>query len=306
MQASSVSSYVSLVKGFFSFSYAFTLCVEQPPRLSRYIKLLRSEDPLAGIRRKRRALRRSHLRKAWRKEAALRADSPDAVNKWASVTTAWHALARGGEICGSSSERSQGKQTGRVSDPRVKAAPTRADLTFGSSKSGKRHACLMLRPLKKRGEESSAPVPQFFEEHDGGGSDAFAALERLDRLDPIPASQRATTPLFRLRSGRRGISKRMSCSQFRQLVREIAHRVLRLGKEKEWGAHSPRIGGATDLVATGRASVLLLQAKGRWGSDIGRIYARMTRRAQLASSRLMQTARGRDLEEILPGFVQNV
>ena len=72
----------------------------------------------------------------------------------------------------------------------------------------------------------------------------------------------------------------------------------------QWGAHSGRIGGATDLAATGKSSQLLLQAKGRWASDIGKIYARMTRRCQLAASRLMQKARGRDLEDIHPGFVQ--
>ena len=307
IKAESVSSYVSMVKGFFSFTYAFTLCVEQPPRLSRYIKLLKSEDPLAGIRRKRRALRRRHLRKAWKKKEALRENTPNAVNKWASITTAWHALARGGELCGSSTARAHAQGS---SDPGVKTAPMRADLSFGKSRSGKRYACLMLRPLKKKGDESSAPVPQFFEEHDGEGSDAFAALDRLERFDPVPNAERATTPLFRLRSkrqgGKRGVTKRMSCSQFRQLVRDVAHGVLGLGKRKQWGAHSPRIGGATDLAATGKACVLLLQAKGRWGSDIGRIYARMTRRSQLAASRLMQSARGRDLEEIMPEFVQSV
>ena len=65
-----------------------------------------------------------------------------------------------------------------------------------------------------------------------------------------------------------------------------------------------RIGGATDLVATGGCSEVLLAAKGRWGSDIGKIYARMTRRAQLAASKLMQSARGRDLEELIPTYSQ--
>ena len=71
-----------------------------------------------------------------------------------------------------------------------------------------------------------------------------------------------------------------------------------------WGAHSCRIGGATDLASTGKASQLLLRAKGRWSSDIGAIYARLTQRSLLAASRLMQKARGRDLEEIIPSFVQ--
>ena len=34
------------------------------------------------------------------------------------------------------------------------------------------------------------------------------------------------------------------------------------------------------------------------------IYARMTRRAHLAASDLMHGARGRDLEELLPEYVQ--
>ena len=298
VSANSISSYVSMVKGFFSFTYAFTIVAEDPPRLSRFIKLLRSEDPLSGIRRKRRALRRRHLRKAWRMSAAFRADTPNAVNEWAALTTAWHALARGGEICrreGKANPKRKGK------GPRT---PTRADLSFGRSAGGTRYACVMLRPLKKTQGESIAPVPQYFEEHDGHGSDTFAALERLERLDPVEPGKRAVTPLFRVRRGKKGSPTSMTCGHFRQLVRRVAHGVLRMGKPKQWGGHSARIGGASDLVSTGKASPLLLQAKGRWGSDIGRIYARMTRRAQLSASRLMQKGRGRDLEEILPNFVQ--
>ena len=41
-------------------------------------------------------------------------------------------------------------------------------------------------------------------------------------------------------------------------------------------------------------------------ASLRRTYARMTRRAQLAASRLMQEARGRDLEKLLPDFVQGV
>jgi hypothetical protein len=74
-------------------------------------------------------------------------------------------------------------------------------------------------------------------------------------------------------------------------------------KSAEVGAHSFRIGGATELADQG-ASQLLLQAKGQWASDIGRIYAHMTRRAQLAASRLMQRRGGRDLEELFPAFAE--
>jgi hypothetical protein len=88
----------------------------------------------------------------------------------------------------------------------------------------------------------------------------------------------------------------------RALVRKYA-KVLGF-EPKHFGAQSARIGGATDLAATGKASQLLLQAKGRWSSDIGKIYARMTRKAQLAVSDMMYACANRDLEEILPEFVQ--
>ena len=91
----------------------------------------------------------------------------------------------------------------------------------------------------------------------------------------------------------------MSTKKLRSLCKKIASK---LGYDPdEFGAHSPRIGGATDL---GDTSPLLLQAKGRWASDIGRIYARMTRRAHLAASALMHKAKGCDLEELLPEFTQ--
>lgn len=50
---------------------------------------------------------------------------------------------------------------------------------------------------------------------------------------------------------------------------------------------------------------LLLQAIGRWANDVGRVYARMTRRGQIAASKLMQNPRARELEELLTGFVQS-
>jgi len=75
----------------------------------------------------------------------------------------------------------------------------------------------------------------------------------------------------------------------------------------DWGAHSCRIGGATDLGSSRGASPLLLQARGRWASDIGKIYNRMTRQALLAASKMMYgVPKGRDLEEIFPDFAQPV
>ena len=145
-------------------------------------------------------------------------------------------------------------------------------------------------------------MPQYIVEHDGKGSDAYAALRRLVLLDPVDERDRGGVPLFR-RTRPDGGRVHMSVPMMRNLVRERMRRLVYTGV-REWGAHSCRIGGATDLVATGKASPILLQAKGRWASDVGKIYARMTRRCQLAASELMQAAGGRDLEELFPDFVQ--
>ena len=91
----------------------------------------------------------------------------------------------------------------------------------------------------------------------------------------------------------------MSTKKLRALCKKIASK---LGyNPDEFGAHSPRIGGATDV---GDKSPLMLQAKGRWGSDIGAIYARLTRRGLVRASRAMQGNNARDMEELCPSFVQ--
>ena len=146
-------------------------------------------------------------------------------------------------------------------------------------------------------------VPQYIAEYDGGGSNAYAGLRRLVEFDPVEPAVEASTPLFRDFSASGG-GQHFTVAGMRALIRGRM-RALGWTDASEWGAsHSCRIGGATDLVATGQASPLLLQAEGRWASDVGRIYERMTRRCHLAASTLMQSARGRDVEELLPGFVQ--
>lgn len=289
VQARTVESYISLLKGYLSFQYDFDV-VDRAPRLRRLITEMRNQDPLGLTRRKRRGLRRRHLRQMWKRVPGVRAASPAAVNAHALLVTAWQVLARGGELA---------PQTAEWTPER---GPTRADLSFEVTRAGKRYAILWLRPLKKKRGGLAHKVPQYIAEFDGGGSDAYAALRRLVMFDPVEPAVSGLTPLFRdfSTSGR---GRHFTVASMRALIRERM-RVLGFVVASEWGAHSCRIGGATDLVATGQASPLLLQAKGRWASDIGKIYARMTRRCHLSASELMQSAKGRDVEELLPSFVQ--
>ena len=289
----SIRSYISLCKGFLGMRYGFQL-LGDTPRLKILIKSIASKH-VTNTRKKRRGFRRRHLRNLWHACPAIQADTQAAVNQFAALSTAWHVLARAGEL----------------------ANATRNDLEFVYPTKGSPYAILWLRPLKKRGVEIADKVPQYIKSFDGGPTDTFHALCRLVEFHPVGKAYRATTPLFSLPAGGFG-SKRatfgsgrprlepLTTRRFRGLVKGAAH-VLGY-PVGEFGAHSPRIGGATDIVSAANVSQengqLLLKAKGRWGSDIGAIYARMTRRAQLSASALMQTAHGRDLEELLPTFTQ--
>ena len=277
-----IAEYVSMVKTEFSVQYGFAIAGE-PQRLPQVVKALRRERP-AAERRKRRGIRRAHLRRAWRADAEFRREGADAANEWAAAATAWQALARGGEVATTRADLRRWAGNWR---------PTRADLSFGR-RGDRGYAQLMLRPIKRQGGHLGEKVPILFVEGDGGGDDTYAALRRLEAADPVGDAERARTPLFRTGG------KPMTVERLRGLAKRIWRAA---GQEGTVGAHSFRIGGATDLADQG-ASPLLLQAKGRWSSDIGKIYARMTRRAQLAASELMQRRGGRDLEELCPRFTQ--
>ena len=284
--SSTVSGYLSLLKGYFLFSYDFEI-PNPSPRLSKLVALIRSEDLTAGSRSKRHGFRRRHLRKLWKLGGLRCGATQHATTMLAALATAWHVLARGGELCSTAK----------------RAGPMRSDVEYKQLPTGERYAIIWLRPLKKKGV--APKVPQYVQEADGGGADVYMLLRRMEAADPIASAARPTTPLFRTKVKKGSGYRSISVAHLRKFTRDCAAALGYLSR-KEWGAHSGRIGGATDLASTGKASELLLKAKGRWASDIGRIYARMTRRCQLAASRLMHKARGRDLEEIHPGFTQGI
>jgi hypothetical protein len=296
VKAGTIDTYVSLLKGYFSFVYVFDV-LEKPIRLRRLIKDLTANEPLGGSRKKRPGLRRRHLVAALAEmlQRGPQAVTQNEINDAAAAGTAWHALARPGELA-PSCKRSRWNR---------EKHPTRADLRFGRSH-GRNWAVVWLRPLKKRGKPIQPKVPQYIEEHDGSGSDVYLLLRMLEAIDPVPEEERASTPLFRRRTTSRG--GKTACSHLTVAhMSTIMKSYAKAAGRADWalfGGHSARIGGATDLCDSGKASSVLLKAKGRWASDIGKIYSRLTRRALLASSRLMQKARARDLEEIFPEFVQ--
>ena len=257
----SAAQYASMLTAHWSREMGFPLLGQAAQRFPAIIRQMRKAEAPSS-RRERRGLRRSHLQCAWRASATLRATTPDAANVAAAVSTAWQAVARGAEVTATKFDHTKHL--------------TRADLVkSGSAETRDEAYTLWLVPLKKSVAEK---VPILFAKGDGGIADTYSMLERLEKLDPVPKPERKRTPMFR--RGQKALAPR----DFLRGVRDFARASGQ--KPRKFGKHSLRIGGATDLADAG-ASPLLLQAKGRWAGDLGRIYARMTRRSQLATSRTM-------------------
>ena len=94
-------------------------------------------------------------------------------------------------------------------------------------------------------------------------------------------------------------------------VKRIGQRIARAAgwpeqDVKQVGAKWARIGGATDLrIAFGVTEAsALLKRRGRWGSDIGEIYARTSVEEQAQVSIRIGDAQGADLERLCAGWAQ--
>lgn len=142
VRARTIETYISLIKGYLRFEYDFEL-PDRALRLKQLLKAMKEEDPWARMRKKRRALRRRHLRQMWRELAEVRSTSVTAVNEQALLATAWQVLARGGGLA----------PTCRAWNPLL--GPSRADVTYHLSTRGTRYAVLWLRPLKRGGWQCS-------------------------------------------------------------------------------------------------------------------------------------------------------
>ena len=229
LKAKSIESRISLAKGLLSHRYGFQLAGEAP-RLRAWLKQKRQGDPVGTGRKKRRGLRRHHLRRLWKHSAAVRGRSLAALSAWAATTAAWHVLARGGEL----------------------GSIRRKHLEF-SSAGGREYAVLWVTPLKKKRGMQQPPLPQFIaRQSEPEEWEPYMALKRLaEALGSDPEAL-----LFTAAGG-----KPMTTARFRAIIKNLV-KLLRLA-EKEFGAHSPRIGGATDLMSKGECSEILLEAKGR-------------------------------------------
>jgi hypothetical protein len=97
--------------------------------------------------------------------------------------------------------------------------------------------------------------------------------------------------------------------------RDVARIAQRIAKAAGWrsdeiehvGAKAFRVGGAIDLRLVYGVEVAsqLLKRRGRWGTDIGEIYARTSLEEQVdVSARIGDARRGTDLERMCAGWAQ--
>lgn len=214
--------------------------------------------------------------------------------------TLYAVTGRGGEI---------GLVQGRKpSEWRPDTSPVMADADWNrqpSANSGWRPWCyLQWYPIKDSSATHSKVVTPIVRRHDGApGADPACAYDALrvvynERLRVLPrGADLATAPLFVHHS----TGKVYTTADSRRIAKAMA---AAAGLDAELaGGSAFRIGSATAIYSQyGEAGQRVLRERGRWHSDIGFIYARLTeanaleaaRRAMLAGSgRTVEAATGR-------------
>ena len=244
------ASYFGQVQGWHAKEYGVKLCAGMKlGRLPAMLKGLRREMGDGG-----RAVRRGISPQALGRAMAECLDPNDVehANIRAALALGFQGLLRGAEF---------------TTDGRFSAAHdmTRADLVDVTAD----RLVVMMRPCKNMQHLNGKTVPLII---GAGGTyvDAVREVQNLLRVDPVPCSEAASTPMFRM--GRAAHERRpMRTEDVRNRVKAVA---ARSGNHPaEFGAHSLRIGGATALFAAG-AEPHIIRTMGRWSSDCYRLYVR--------------------------------
>ena len=275
IKAGTIEQKITLTKGALEHRRGIQLLRQMPrvKKLLEYFKRRVGEEE----RRQRFGIRGAHLRTAWATYDASYAVTSDitGMTEWVLVTLAWHLLMRGGEL----------------------QHITLNDVVWESN-----HAVIWLQPLKKRGGDRRKKVPQLIRfVPEQGEWQPYLALRRL--TIELYKQNREEDDLLLARDAA-GVGRvPYETGHVRCLARHIAS--LASLQPRKYGAQSFRIGGATDLANSDEPHTEAgLRAAGRWGSDIARIYARLSRVAHLQRSSAMFASDAQPLEEAERDFAQ--
>ena len=281
LQPSTISTYLSLIRTNLGAHLGWRLtCPLAELRLPRFIRGLRRQK--LRVRRRRVGWRSHHHRQL--REASGTPLSPLALAQDAILTATRQGLLRPCEAAVSSG----------AFDPSVHL--TVGDVEYFTEHDG--YLILTILPAKKPpGQPKDEPVL-----YPSGDRvvDFYSACARMldDRRTRAPGGVLdQSAPLFLNPTTGRAFST----TELRALYRGVA-RAIGLDP-RDLGAHSGRIGGATDLFASGVPPVAI-QIAGRWDSDIWAIYARRCVAQSPGYSRAAADCVDVDLEEIIPSYSQ--
>ena len=276
-----ISTYLSLIRTNLEAHLGWRLtCPQAELRLPRFIRGLRRQKLRV---RRRRVGWRSHHHRQLRAATGIPV-SPLALAQDAILTATRQGLLRPCEAAVSSG----------AFDPSVHL--TVGDVEYFSEHDG--YLILTILPAKKPpGQPKDEPV--LYPSGDGI-VDFHSACARMltDRRSRAPGGLLdSSAPLFlNPLTGRA-----FTTTELRALYRGVA-RAIGLDP-RDLGAHSGRIGGATDLFASNVPPVAI-QIAGRWDSDIWAIYARRCVGQSLGYSRAAADCVDVDLEELIPSYSQ--
>jgi hypothetical protein len=157
----------------------------------------------------------------------------------------------------------RGCELGRSTEHKA-ALLTWGDIDFSNaSRQQNPEVVIWVVPAKKRGVKKKVEVPLAMVQGDWGSA-GFCLVKLKEMLQPQDAS-----PVFTRTGG-----EAYTTADIAEIVKMVGKKV---GKEYEYlGAHSLRIGGATQLFENG-ASPDGMKAAGRWDADMAHVYLVVTR-----------------------------
>jgi len=266
-------------------------------------KRMRQLDGPAGERKLSLGLRARHLRQA----AALGFDrrSSRGALEWGAALMAHNLLARGGEICVcENAELDPERDLTLGAIEFMEPSEVSDDLPwltaeFVPIKDTEARRRSVVMPIRRRaagGKLGEDPIDAF-------DAIVMAMAVRLKRMPPARGrvqGPEASLPLF---VGPKG--KPWNTADSRRLARRIAASLDGLD-ETLYGGKAFRIGGATDYRAVygPEAAERLIRQRGRWWSDIHRLYERALASEHLQGSAAVGDARGAELEALCKGWAQ--
>jgi len=279
-----------------------TLVKEASGVVPAMMRGVRRGRPARKAKLKRRGLRGRHLRKAAANRKFDRSSSWEARRGWALAVTGYALLARGGEL-------------GRVEKKAWDASRGLRWRDVQWHRVGRVHkdhaACTVhICAVKDReGGGERFPIPIRRRAAPGQARDPVCAYDELraaweEDCRLLGRQAALDTPVFR-RSARGGPEAAVSTRDVRATVRTVA--VAAGEPAGDFGAHSLRIGGATDMrdllgIEKGKS---LIKDRGRWKSDIFHIYTRADMAAGLEASAGMADVKSVEIEAIFSDWVDN-